>query len=243
MKQLTYSLSALILFISLSACAQNKRKGNGSLVTKERSIEHFDALKVSGSFNVEMTSNRKNQLSIYTDENLIEDIITEVKDGTLIIRTKKNSYFKTSNWKSIKIKIPLVALKSAKLSGSGKIHSQEIVQSNHIKTSLSGSGKIVLTIATQKLSSQLSGSGKIQLKGKAQAVAAKLSGSGSIRLQEVKAKDAEATLAGSGSIYLSCSNDLDATVAGSGRIRYFGEPAGKIHTKVAGSGSIRLATE
>ena len=119
----------------------------------------------------------------------------------------------------------------------------QIVQSNHIKTSLSGSGKIVLTIATQNLSSQLSGSGKIQLKGKAQAVAAKLSGSGSIRLQEVKAKDAEATLAGSGSIYLSCSNDLDATVAGSGRIRYFGEPAGKIHTKVAGSGSIRLATE
>ena len=50
-------------------------------------------------------------------------------------------------------------------------------------------------------------------------MAAKLSGSGSIRLQEVKAKDAEAKLAGSGSIYLSCSNDLDATVAGSGRIR------------------------
>jgi len=91
MKQLTYTLSALILFISLSACAQNKRKGNGSLVTKERSIEHFDALKVSGSFNVEMTSSRKNQLSVYNDENLIEDIITEVKDGTLIIRTKKNS--------------------------------------------------------------------------------------------------------------------------------------------------------
>ena len=71
--------------------AQHNRKGNGFLVTKERSIEHFDALKVSGSFNVEMTSSRKNQLSIYNDENLIEDIITEVKDGTLIIRTKKNS--------------------------------------------------------------------------------------------------------------------------------------------------------
>lgn len=243
MKQLTYTLSVLVLFISLSACAQNKRKGNGSLITKERSIENFDALKVAGSFDVELTSSKKNLLSIYADENLIDDIITEVKNGTLIIRSKKNSYFKTSNWKSIKIKIPLVALTSAQLSGSGKIHSQEIVQSNRLNTSLSGSGKIVLTVATEQLKSQLSGSGKIQIKGKAQAVAAKLSGSGSIRLQEVKAKDAEATLAGSGSIYLSCSNDLDATVAGSGRIRYFGEPGGKIHTKVAGSGSIRLATE
>lgn len=110
-----------------------------------------------------MTSSLKNQLSIYIDENLIEDIITEVKDGTLIIHNKKDSYFKTYNWKSIKINIPLVALKSTQLSGSKKIHCQEIVQSNHIKTYLSGSGKIVLTIATQKLSSQLSGSGKIQL--------------------------------------------------------------------------------
>lgn len=224
MKQLTYTLSILVLFISLIACAQNKRKDNGSLITKERSIENFDALKVAGSFDVELTSSKKNLLSIYADENLIDDIITEVKNGTLIIRSKKNSYFKTSNWKSIKIKVPLVALTSAQLSGSVKIHSQEIVQSNRLNTSLSGSGKI-------------------QIKEKAQVVAAKLSGSGSIRLQEVKAKDAEATLAGSGSIYLSCSNDLDATVAGSGRIRYFGEPGGKIHTKVAGSGSIRLATE
>lgn len=243
MKQLTYTLSALMLFISLSACAQNKFKGNGSLVTKERSIDNFDAIKVSGSFDVELTSNMKNQLSIYTDENLIEDIITEVKDGTLIIRTKKKSYFKTSNRKSIKIKVPLAALKSAQLSGSGKILSQETIQSNRLNTSLSGSGKIILNVATQNLNSQLSGSGKIQLKGEAQKVATKLSGSGSIRLQEVQAKDAEATLAGSGSIYLSCSNDLEATIAGSGRIRYFGEPAGKIHTKVAGSGSIRLAKE
>ena len=90
-----------------------------------------------------MTSSLKNQLNIYTDENLIEDIVTEVKDGTLIIHYKKDSNFKTSNWKSIKIKIPLVALKNGKLSGSGKILSQEIVQSNHIKTSLAGSGKIV----------------------------------------------------------------------------------------------------
>ena len=243
MKQLAYTLCALLLFVSINACAQNKRKGNGSLVTKERTIEHFDAIKVSGSFNVELTSNLKNQLSIYADENLIEDVVTEVKDGTLIIRNKKNSYFKTSNRKSIKIKAPLVALKSAKLSGSGKIHSQETVQSNRLTTSLSGSGKIVLNIMTSKLTSQLSGSGKIQLKGEAQKVTAKLSGSGSIRLQEINAKDAEVILAGSGSIYLSCSNDLEATIAGSGRIRYFGEPAGKAYTKVAGSGSIRLASE
>ena len=243
MKHLTYTLSAFILFISLNACAQNKRKGNGKIVTKERSIEKFDALKVAGSFNVELTSSMENQISIYTDENLIEDIVTEVKKGVLIIRTKKNSYFKTSNRKSVKIKVPLVALKEASLSGSGKIHSENTIVTTDFNASLSGSGKIVLAVEAKETNAQLSGSGKINLKGKAEEVKAKLSGSGSIRLQGMPAIDSEASLAGSGSIYLSCSENLDAKVAGSGRIRYFGEPSGKIHTKVAGSGSIRLATE
>ncbi|MEN8768619.1 MAG: head GIN domain-containing protein, partial [Candidatus Arcticimaribacter sp.] len=167
MKHLTYTLSAFILFISLNACAQNKRKGNGKLVTKERSVEKFDALKVAGSFNVELTSSMENQISIYTDENLIEDIITEVKKGVLIIRTKKNSYFKTSNRKSVKIKVPLVALKEASLSGSGKIHSENTINTADFKASLSGSGKIVLAVEAKETSAQLSGSGKISLKGKA----------------------------------------------------------------------------
>ena len=185
----------------------------------------------------------ENQISIYTDENLMEDIVTEVKKGVLIIPNKKNSYFKTSNRKSVKIKVPLVALKEASLSGSGKIHSENTINTADFKASLSGSGKIVLAVEAKETSAQLSGSGKISLKGKAEEIKAKLSGSVSIRLQGIPAVDAEANLADSGSIYLSCRENLEAEVAGSGRIRYFGEPAGKIHTKVAGSGSIRLATE
>jgi len=243
MKKLTYTLSALILFVSLSASAQNKRKGNGKLTTQERIVDSFEELKVSGAFQVELTSSLKDQLTIYTDENLMEEIITEVKDGTLIIRNKKKSYLKPSNNKSIKIKIPLVALKSAKLSGSGKIHREEVLSSKSLNAQLSGSGKILLSLATEEVSTQLSGSGKIHLKGTSAYVDAKLSGSGSIRLQELQSKDAKANLAGSGSIYLRCTDNLNATVAGSGRIRYFGEPTGKIHTKVAGSGSIRLSSE
>ena len=49
------------------------------LLQKNEASKIFDALKVAGSFDVELTSNKKNQLSINTDENLIEDIITEVK--------------------------------------------------------------------------------------------------------------------------------------------------------------------
>ena len=243
MKQITYTLSALVLFISLNAYAQKQRSGNGKIVTTERNIPHFEELKVSGSFQVELTPSLKGKITILADENLMDEIITEVKDGALIIRNKKNSYFKSSNRKRIEIKVPHVALEKAKLSGSGKIYSQAAIHTSNFDASLSGSGKITLSIQAKKVIAQLSGSGKIQLDGKSDRVNSSLSGSGSIRLQELNAQDAKASLSGSGSIYLRCAQNLDATVAGSGRIRYFGEPKEKVHTKVAGSGSIRLAKE
>ncbi len=229
--------------LSLSACAQNKRKGNGSFVTEERNISRFTTLKVSGAFNVELTSALSDQLTIYADENLMEDIITEVKGDALIIRNKKNTYLKPSNHKQVSIKVPLVALNLAKLSGSGKIHSEESIRTRRFSSALSGSGKIALGIKAEEVTAQLSGSGKVVLSGTATSLAANLSGSGSIRLKELVVQEASAILSGSGSIHLQCKEKLDATVSGSGRIRYYGEPKGKLHTKVVGSGSIRLATE
>lgn len=156
MKSFNYGFTALILLISLSACAQKKRKGNGTFISEERNISRFTALNVSGAFNVELTAALEDQLIIYADENLMEDIITEVKWDALIIRNKKNTYLKSSNHKRITIKVPLVALRLAKLSGSGKIHSEEIIHSQSFSSILSGSGKITLGITAKEVSTQLS---------------------------------------------------------------------------------------
>ncbi len=241
MKHLSFILSSFLLFIGLNAIAQNS--GNGKITTKERSISAFNALKVSGNFDVELTPSLTGKLLIRTNENLIDEIITKVKNGALIIRHKKNSYLKSSNRKKTIIQVPLVALTQATLSGSGKIHSTAHIKTPLFNAKLSGSGKIVLSVEAAETNAQLSGSGRIKLKGTAENTNAQLSGSGSIRLEGIKAKNTTVSLSGSGSIYVRCTENLDAKVAGSGNVKYFGEPNGKLLTKVAGSGSIRLAIE
>tara|TARA_B110000037_G_C17001263_1_gene457324 strand:+ start:312 stop:593 length:282 start_codon:yes stop_codon:yes gene_type:complete len=88
-----------------------KARGNGSIVTEDRTVDEFSRLKVSGSFRVVLTSDRTKELSIKTDENLMDYIITEVKDGSLIIKMKNNYYLKPSNHKAIAVEVPLYSLR------------------------------------------------------------------------------------------------------------------------------------
>ena len=239
MKTLKLTLSILLLFVSTLSIAQKRYKGDGNVITKERSIGTFDQLTVKGPFNVELTSGQVNALTITTDANLMEQIVTEVNDKTLTIRLKKQSYLKPTNNKPIHIKAPLTSLNALLHAGSGKVFSNESFSTNTINVDHSGSGKIQLKLEAQTTAINLSGSGKIQLRGTSTNVNAKLSGSGNIRLADFKAENGEAKLSGSGNIDLNCSKRLTAKISGSGNIRYKEEPSQKLISKVSGSGAIR----
>jgi|GEM_PF-3112739 len=179
MKKLSLLFSLLFIAASAQAFAQ-KQKGNGNIITQERSIPSFESLKVSGSFNVQMISSMEGKLSISTDENLLESIITEVKDDVLIIRNKNKHYLKTSRSKAIIIKVPLADVNNVKLSGSGKIHADSAIIVDDFKASSAGSGKINLSVKATSVSAQLSGSGKIILKGSATSIKGKHVGNMSV---------------------------------------------------------------
>lgn len=239
-----FSLLFCLFFIAASTQAiAQKQQGNGNVTTQERSISSYEGLNVSGSFNVEMISSMNGKLSITTDKNLLESIVTEVKDDVLIIRNKKKHYLRPSGAKKVIIKVPMADVNNVKLSGSGKIYADSAIAADSFKASSAGSGKIELSIKAETVSARLAGSGKINLKGSATNIKVKHAGSGSVRLQGIQAKNGTVSLAGSGSVYVRCSHKLDVSVAGSGSVRYFGEPKDKLHSKVAGSGSVRLAIE
>ena len=239
MKTTGLTLSFIFLFISVLSTAQKRFKGNGDLITQERSIGDFNQLLVKGPFKVELTSQFHGEITLNTDANLMDEIVTEIKDNTLIIRLKKQSYLKPSNRKSISIKAPLTAMNKITHAGSGTIYASESFTTQDLQITHSGSGKIELAIEAQNTTVNLSGSGKIQLSGRSQNLSAKLSGSGNLRLANLVAKNGEVKLSGSGNIGLSCTESLMANILCSENVRYKGDPSKKLITKVSGSGSIR----
>lgn len=122
-------LSVLLFagFISLSCSAQWGKtiKGNGNNVTIERNTGDYDGVAVSGWFDVDLVSGNEGEITLEGEENLLEYIITEVKDGKLVIKTEKGVNLKSSNWKSgIHITIPVESISHVALSGSGDIVSK-----------------------------------------------------------------------------------------------------------------------
>ena len=241
MKKLA-TLSLVALFtISCTAQWGKKVNGNGNMVTIERSTGDYDAVAVSGWFDVELVDGNEGDIALKGEENLLEHIITEVKDGKLVIKVEKGYNLKPSTWKEgIHITVPVESINSVTLSGSGDIVGKKTIKTSNFKTSMSGSGDITLAVESNSVNASMSGSGDITLSGSTTNFDVTISGSGDIKAYELEADNVDATVSGSADIKITAKQKLKARVSGSGDISYKGNPE-KVDTKTSGSGDISKA--
>jgi DUF4097 and DUF4098 domain-containing protein YvlB len=213
-------------------------KGNGNQVSIERSVGDYDEIAVSGFFDVDLVDGREGELTLEGEENLLEYIVTEVKNGKLAIRTKKGVNLKPSSWEDgIRITVPVESIDAVSLSGSGDIVGKTTLKASDFKTAMSGSGDVTLDVETESIIAAMSGSGDMNLSGKTRDFDAAISGSGDIKAYDLEADNVEATVSGSADIKVTARKILKARVSGSGDISYRGNPE-KVDTKTSGSGDI-----
>lgn len=232
-------LSIAVLFTASCSAQWGKRiKGNGHIVTMERSVGDYDGIGVSGWFNVELVDGKEGELTLKGDENLLEHIVTEVENGKLTIKTEKGYNLQPSSWKQkVLITVPVEHISSIALSGSGDIVGRKTLKADTFKTAMSGSGDITLAVQASSISASMSGSGDITLSGRTNDFDATISGSGDIKAYDLEADNVDATISGSADIKVTAKKRLKARVSGSGDISYRGNPE-KLDTKSSGSGSI-----
>jgi hypothetical protein len=216
-----------------------KIKGNGKVVSIERATGDYESIAVSGWFDVELVEGVEGSISMSGEENLLKYIITEVKDGKLVIKPEKGVNLQPSSWKSgtISITIPVEEINAVSMSGSGDLVGKTILKGSDFKTSMSGSGDLSLHLEVKDLEVNVSGSGDMDLKGSTENLEVQISGSGDINAFGLIANNVSANVSGSANIEVTANASLKARVSGSGDISYRGNP-GKIDSKTSGSGDI-----
>ncbi len=231
---------SLITAFTVSCTAQwGKRiKGNGNTITTDRSVGDYDAVALSGWFDVDLVDGKEGTITLEGESNLLDYVITEVKDGKLVIKTKKGVNLKPSSWDDgIRITVPIESIDALALSGSGDIVSKTTIKTNTFKTAMSGSGDITVDVDASSVEARMSGSGDIRLSGSTTDFEATISGSGDIKAYDLEADNVDATVSGSADIKVTANKMLKARVSGSGDINYRGNPE-KVDTKASGSGDI-----
>ncbi|MET1260455.1 head GIN domain-containing protein [Flagellimonas sp. DF-77] len=237
MKKLPVLILALVT-ISASAQWGKRIKGNGNVVTIERNVGSYDAIAAAGWFDVILVDGKEGQLTLKGEENLLEYIETEVKNGTLTIKKEKGVNLKSSNWKGgIIITVPVEQVNSVSLSGSGDVVSKTTLKAERFNASLAGSGDVDLSVEADYFKASLSGSGDMVFTGNAKDFVVSVAGSGDIKAFDLEAENVEANVSGSADLKVTANQAIRARVAGSGDITYKGNP-GKVDSKTAGSGDI-----
>lgn len=232
------------LLISFIGNAQwssnNKIKGNGKVVSETRTTSDYDAIKVAGSFDVDLVAGKEGKIIIKGEGNLVSAIKVEVEDNVLKIYVEKGTNIRPSMGKKIEVTVPFEKISEVSLAGSGNIQSKNAIKNDKFTAKLAGSGNFNLEVNSTNLELNLSGSGNINLKGSSDSLTTKLAGSGNIEASNLKAKNVDANVSGSGNSRVNCAENLTARIAGSGDIKYTGNPE-KRDVKVSGSGSITKA--
>lgn len=237
MKNIT---TLIVLLIALNSCTAQwgKRiKGNGNITTIKKSVGDYESLDMAGFFDVKLIEGKEGNITITGEENLLEYIVTEVKDGKLILKTEKGVNLQPSHRNGIKIRIPVEQINSVYLSGSGDITSEKTLTADSFKATISGSGDISLDLAVKELKTSISGSGDIELTGNTDIFDLSISGSGDIDAFRLAANHVDVSVSGSGDIEVTANKSIKARVSGSGDINYRGNPE-KVDTKSSGSGDI-----
>tara|TARA_R110002012_G_scaffold206357_1_gene376103 strand:+ start:18506 stop:19279 length:774 start_codon:yes stop_codon:yes gene_type:complete len=228
-----------ILLSSAVGCAQwgEKISGNGNVVTIERNTSDYDGIACAGPFDYILVAGTEGKLKIEGEENLLKYVITEVKNGQLIVKTENNINLRTSRGNTIKVTIPFKDINQVSLAGSGDLYTKDQINADEFKTDLAGSGDVTLNVIANKIESHLAGSGDITLNGKTTDLEVTISGSGDYSCYGLESQNTEVTISGSGDVQVVSNAFLKVRVSGSGDVTYKGNPT-KEDTKVSGSGSV-----
>ena len=181
-------------------------------MSESRDVSGFDEilLRGSGSVNVDLTGTES--LAVETDENLMDNIVTEVDNRVLELSTEGG----INPSRGVVYTITAISLESVTIEGSGTV--------------------IVEGLDNDEFSVEVNGSGEVVAAGTSEHLAIYVSGSGGFDGSDLVAMTGLVDISGSGDALVNVADELDATISGSGQVEYIGDPI--LITEISGSGDI-----
>jgi len=227
-----------IAVLLVTGVAQTYARPNSGNVTEDRHLSGFHAVDVSGSFDVYITQGSTESVKVEAPSDVIKNILTEVKGGTLNISTKSHfNWHSMFNNKKMVVYVTIKDVNSIALTGSGDVYFKDGINANNLRLQLTGSGDLFGKINVKGLESNVTGSGDIKISGHADDQKANVTGSGDYSARGLSTVNTIASVGGSGDASVNVSGNLKASVTGSGDIHYTGSPKYVSKSK-SGSGDI-----
>ncbi|GAB3825356.1 head GIN domain-containing protein [Pontibacter rugosus] len=211
---------AFLLMNTPAVVAQSLR-GNGKIATQNRNVSGISGIDVSGGFMVEVTQGSNEGVRLEAEENLLDNIKTEVRNGVLHIYNDKS----LSSSKSMKAYITLKDLKSIDISGGVKVVGNSTFKSPSLKIDMSGGSSVKLTVDTKEIKADMSGASKVELTGKTDVMTMGMSGASKVDATALEANEVRVQASGASNVKVYANKTLDINASGASVVYYKGSPS------------------
>ena len=235
------SFAALLLMsLTFTSCDKesNCKSGSGTTTTRNLTLSSISEIDFQQAGEVIITQGITQAVVVTGDENVLNDLDTDVDNGVWKIDFEKNCYKDYE----LTIFITVPSINAVTLSGAGSITLNDFTgQQNNLFLDISGSGSIFLSAfeGAQNMSVEISGSGTILASAEIPTLKTldiKISGSGNYDGFSIASDDCDINIPGSGNCKVTVNNNLDVKISGSGNVYYKGNPT--ITKSISGSGDV-----
>lgn len=222
----------------LSACNFNidiGEKGNGNIVTKERSVsENFKEVRGSAGLDVYLTEGSENKIVVEADENLHQYIETDIENGKLHITTSEN----IRSSKAKKVYVTFKELNTIEASSGADVVGNSIIKSQNLTLKSSSGADLKVEVFAQEVNAKTSSGADMEVSGKASFLNADASSGSELNAKKLLVINCKAEASSGAEVIVNVRENLKTNVSSGGEINYHGDPS-SIESNKSHSGSVK----
>ena len=230
---------ALVLALFLSSCGFDinfgdfgtGEKGNGVIVEETREItEEFTVVSASEGIDVYVTQGNDFDISVEADENIMDLIGTDIKNGKLKIHAIENIGRATK-----KVYVTLPEVTGLNASSGSHLTAETRIVSNKLEIDASSGALLDADVEVTDIEIDASSGANITLSGTAKEVYADGSSGANIKANDLMTVACNADASSGANVSIHVSNNLTADASSGGNISYKGDPSVQKNKSVSGS--------
>ncbi|MEE1962669.1 Putative auto-transporter adhesin, head GIN domain [Flagellimonas taeanensis] len=229
---------AVLLSLFTSSCMMDMnfgsgKTGNGEVVEESRNVdEDFTVVSASEGIDVFVTQGAEFKITVEADENIIDLIGTDVREGRLKIHAIENIGRATKN-----VYVTLRNVDALESSSGADLIVQNIIETGKIDLDASSGSDLQVEVVADEISANASSGADIRISGKADMLYADASSGSDIKARDLTVKTCHADASSGADISVNVSESLVADASSGADISYTGDAS--VETKKSVSGSVR----
>jgi hypothetical protein len=205
-------------------------KGNGNVVKSERQIGSFESISASAGIDVILIQDSVVKVVVEADENLQDNIKTEVSNGELKISPEK--WIRKSKMKTVYVTFK--SIHSFEASSGSDVKSKSALKLSSLDLSATSGAKIDLSLVVNDLTIEGSSGGDIDLSGSVENLSVDGSSGVNIKASDLQSKTCNAGASSGATIKIYVSEKIIAKASSGGNISVAGNPKEKNIEKSSG---------